>query len=156
MLLAERVPRSPSTVAPEITLQGNRGTLDLDTFILNAISYYLTRVRTNIMSVRKNSSMKKPAKAKNSRWYLKLYVAGQTPRSLAALSNLKKICEEHLAGQYSIQVIDLLKNPQLAKGDQIFALPTLVRNLPQPMKKIIGDLSNTERVLVGLDLQPGE
>ncbi len=87
-------------------------------------------------------------------WDLRLYVAGQTSKSLQAFANLKKICEEHLAGQYRIEVIDLLKNPQLAKGDQIFALPTLVRKLPEPVRKIIGDLSNTERVLVGLDLRP--
>jgi circadian clock protein KaiB len=80
-------------------------------------------------------------------------VAGQTPKSVAAFSNLKKICEEHLAGQYEIEVIDLLKHPQLASGDQILAIPTLVRRLPEPIKKIIGDLSNTERVLVGLDLR---
>ena len=84
---------------------------------------------------------------------LRLYVAGQTPKSLAAFANLKKICEEHLPGQYSIEVIDLLKKPQLASGDQILAIPTLVRKLPEPIKKIIGDLSNTERVLVGLDLR---
>lgn len=84
---------------------------------------------------------------------LRLYVAGQTPKSLAAFANLKKICEQHLAGQYHIEVIDLLKKPQLASGDQILAIPTLVRKLPQPIKKIIGDLSNTERVLVGLDLR---
>jgi circadian clock protein KaiB len=85
---------------------------------------------------------------------LRLYVAGQTSRSLAAFSNLKKICEEHLDGRYKIEIIDLLENPQLAKGDQILAVPTLVRKLPPPIKKIIGDLSNTERVLVGLDLRP--
>lgn len=84
---------------------------------------------------------------------LRLYVAGQTPKSLAAFANLKKICEEHLSGQYEIEVIDLLKHPQLASGDQILAIPTLVRKLPQPIKKIIGDLSNTERVLVGLDIR---
>lgn len=84
---------------------------------------------------------------------LRLYVAGQTPKSLAAFANLKKICEEHLPGQYEIEVIDLLKKPQLASGDQILAIPTLVRKLPEPIKKIIGDLSNTERVLVGLDLR---
>ena len=88
-------------------------------------------------------------------WELRLYVAGQTPKSLQAFANLKRICEEHLAGRYSIEVIDLLKNPQLARGDQILALPTLVRKLPEPVRKIIGDLSNTERVLVGLDLRPG-
>jgi circadian clock protein KaiB len=87
------------------------------------------------------------------KWKLKLYVAGQTPKSLQAFANLKRICEEHLAGEYHIEVVDLLKNPQLAKGDQILALPTLVRSLPEPVRKIIGDLSNTERVLVGLDLQ---
>jgi circadian clock protein KaiB len=87
-------------------------------------------------------------------WKLRLYVAGQTPKSMAAFANLKKICEEHLAGRYQIEVVDLVKNPQLAKGDQIFAIPTLVRKLPPPLRKIIGDLSNTERVLVGLDLRP--
>lgn len=86
-------------------------------------------------------------------WNLKLYVAGQTPKSILAFSNLKKICEEHVTGKYRIEVIDLLKNPQLAKGDQILAIPTLVRKLPVPIRKIIGDLSNTERVLVGLDLK---
>jgi circadian clock protein KaiB len=87
-------------------------------------------------------------------WDLRLYVAGQTNRAVAAFENLRKICEDHLPGQYRIEVIDLLKNPQLAKGDQILAVPTLVRKLPQPVRKIIGDLSNTERVLVGLDLRP--
>jgi circadian clock protein KaiB len=87
-------------------------------------------------------------------YILRLYVAGQTNKSLAAFANLKKICEEHLCGKYRIEVIDLLENPQLAKGDQILAVPTLVRKLPEPIKKIIGDLSNTERVLVGLDLRP--
>jgi circadian clock protein KaiB len=88
---------------------------------------------------------------------LRLYIAGQTPKSLTALSNLKNICETHLNGiKYRIEVIDLVKSPQLAQGDQILAIPTLVRNLPTPIRKIIGDLSNTERVLVGLDLRPGE
>ncbi len=87
-------------------------------------------------------------------WELRLYVAGQTPKSLQAFANLKQICEEHLAGKYRIEVIDLLKNPQLAKGDQILALPTLVRKLPEPVRRIIGDLSDTERVLVGLNLRP--
>lgn len=86
-------------------------------------------------------------------WNLRLYVAGQTTKSITAFANLKKICDEHLAGKYRIEVIDLLKNPQLAKGDQIIALPTLVRRLPEPIKKIIGDLANTERVLVGLDIR---
>lgn len=85
---------------------------------------------------------------------LKLYVAGQTPKAVRAFSNLRKICEEHLQGRYSIEVIDLVENPALGRGDQILALPTLVRRLPTPIKKIIGDLSNTERVLVGLDLRP--
>lgn len=84
---------------------------------------------------------------------LRLYVAGQTPRALRAFANLRKICDEHLAGRYQIEVIDLLENPTLGQGDQILALPTLVRRLPVPIKKIIGDLSNTERVLVGLDLR---
>ena len=86
-------------------------------------------------------------------WKLRLYVAGQTPKSLAAFDNLKRICELHLAGRYRIEVVDLLQNPTLARGDQILALPTLVRQLPPPVKKIIGDFSNTERVLVGLDLR---
>jgi len=87
-------------------------------------------------------------------WELRLYVAGHTPKSIKAFANLKKICEEHLKGKYHIEVIDLLKNPQLARGDQIVAVPTLVRKLPEPIKKIIGDLSNTLRVIVGLDLRP--
>ena len=86
-------------------------------------------------------------------WELRLYIAGQTQKSVAAFANLKRICEEHLQGQYRIEVVDLLKNPQLARGDQILAVPTLVRKLPEPMKKIIGDLSNEERVLVGLDIR---
>jgi circadian clock protein KaiB len=89
-------------------------------------------------------------------WDLRLYVAGQTPKSMTAFANLTRICEEHLAGKYRIEVVDLLKEPQLARGDQILALPTLVRKLPEPIKKIIGDLSNTERTLVGLDLRPRE
>ena len=84
---------------------------------------------------------------------LRLYVAGQTPRSLQALSNLKRICEEHLSGKYRVEVIDLLQKPQLAAGDQILAIPTLVRAIPKPARKIIGDLSNTEKVLVGLDVR---
>ena len=98
-----------------------------------------------------------PTKKKRSkRWELRLYVAGQTPKSLLAFANLKKLCEQHLAGEYRIEVVDLLEKPQLAKGDQIFAIPTLVRKLPTPIKKIIGDLSNTERVLVGLDIRLAE
>jgi circadian clock protein KaiB len=87
-------------------------------------------------------------------WDLKLYVAGRTARSVAALENLKTLCETHLAGRYSIEIIDLLENPQLAAGDQILAVPTLVRKMPEPIRKIIGDLSSQERVLVGLDLRP--
>lgn len=98
--------------------------------------------------------LKTPPAEKEPRWDLRLYVAGQTPRAMAAFKNLTKLCEEHLAGKYSIEVVDLLKNPQLAKGDQIIAVPTLVRKLPEPVRKILGDLSNTERVLVGLDLRP--
>lgn len=102
--------------------------------------------------------MEKPKPRSRSRpskktWELRLYVAGQTPKSLAAFANLKKICEEHLAGEYHIEVVDLLKKPQLASGDQILAIPTLVRKLPEPIRKIIGDLSDTERVLVGLNLR---
>src|SRR5947199_10292815 len=92
--------------------------------------------------------------ADDARYELRLYVAGQTPKSLTAFANLKKICEEHLAGKYRIEIIDLLETPQLASGDQILAIPTLVRKLPEPVKKIIGDLSNTERALVGLNLRP--
>ncbi len=95
------------------------------------------------------------ARRKRETWSLRLYVAGQTPKSVTAFANLRKICEEHMPGKYRIEVIDLLKNPQLAKGDQIVAIPTLVRKLPVPVRKIIGDLSNTVRVLVGLDLRPG-
>lgn len=94
------------------------------------------------------------AKTKNDNYQLRLYVAGQSPKSVKAFANLKKICEEHLNGRYTIEVIDLVKNPKLAGGDQILAIPTLVRKLPEPIKKIIGDLSNKERVLVGLDLVP--
>jgi circadian clock protein KaiB len=89
-------------------------------------------------------------------WQLRLYVAGQTPKSLAAFSNLKRICESHLNGRYIIEVIDLIDRPQLSKGDQILAIPTLVRKLPQPVRKIIGDLSDTNRVLVGLDLRAAD
>jgi circadian clock protein KaiB len=99
------------------------------------------------------SAKRKKAEAKAD-WELRLYVAGQSKKSLEALANLRKICDEHLAGKYVIEVIDLLEHPQLAAGDQIIAIPTLVRKLPTPMKKIIGDLRNTERALVGLDLRP--
>jgi circadian clock protein KaiB len=87
------------------------------------------------------------------KWNLRLYTAGQSPKSLAALDNLKRVCEEHLAGRYSIEVVDLLKNPRLAKDDQIVAIPTLVRKLPEPLRRIVGDLSDTERTLVGLQLR---
>ena len=91
------------------------------------------------------------AKQKNI-WLLKLYIAGQTAKSIEAFANLRKICEEHLKGKYSLEIVDLLKNPKLAKGDQILAIPTLVRRLPPPLKKIIGDLSDTQKVLIGLDI----
>jgi len=113
-----------------------------------------------------NSSKKTPltlekiarqAKAEDlEKWDLRLYVAGQTPRSITAFANLKRICEEHLAGRYSIEVIDLIQHPQLAAGDQILAIPTLVRKLPQPIRKIVGDLRDTDRALVGLQLRPGK
>jgi len=95
-------------------------------------------------------------KTPSAKFELRLYVASQTPKSVAALANLKRICETHLAGEYSIEVIDLTKNPGLAAGDQILAVPTLVRRFPEPIRKIIGDLSNEERVLVGLDVKPIE
>ncbi len=104
------------------------------------------------MTIKKTSKTAKKTQA--DAYVLRLYVAGQTPKSLMAFSNLKKICEEHLAGRYKIEIIDLLENPKLASGDQILAIPTLVRKLPVPVRKIIGDLSNTERVLIGLDLVP--
>jgi circadian clock protein KaiB len=111
------------------------------------------------MSVAKNTLAKKknpkPRKAADQLWTLRLYVAGQTTKSMVAFSNLKKICEEHLPGKYKIEVIDLLENPKLASDHQILAIPTLIRKLPEPIRKIVGDLSDTERVLVGLDLQPG-
>jgi circadian clock protein KaiB len=107
-----------------------------------------TRHETSKTRLRK----KRPAKARSDIWILRLYVAGQTLKSVTALNNLKLICEEQLKGKYRIEVIDLLKRPQLARDDQILAVPTLVRKLPQPVRNIIGDLSNTARVLVGLDL----
>jgi circadian clock protein KaiB len=108
------------------------------------------------MTVEAKAMTPRKTRAKNveESWQLRLYVAGQTPKSISAFNNLKKICAEHLEGKYSLEVIDLLVNPQLAQGDQIVAVPTLVRRLPPPMKKIIGDLSNEERVLVGLELRP--
>jgi circadian clock protein KaiB len=95
-----------------------------------------------------------PEPAGEESWELRLYVAGRTPKSLAAFANLKRLCEEHLAGRYSIEVVDLLEQPHLAEGDEIIAIPTLVRKLPEPVKKIVGDLSNTERSLIGLQLRP--
>jgi circadian clock protein KaiB len=106
---------------------------------------------------RSTSSKKPPAKRSGADadfWQLRLYIAGLSPNSVAAISNLKKICEDQLKGKYRIEVIDLLEKPQLAKGDQIIAIPTLVRRLPPPVKKIIGNLSKAERTLVGLDIQP--
>jgi circadian clock protein KaiB len=106
------------------------------------------------MTSRSKGSFSEAAAAQDEeRWVLRLYVAGQTPKSLAAFDNLKQLCEERLKGRYTIEVIDLLKNPQLAKDDQILAIPTVVRKLPPPVRRIIGDLSDTERVLVGLDLR---
>jgi circadian clock protein KaiB len=102
----------------------------------------------NFIITKSNSGM-----AVEERWELRLYIAGQTPKSILALQNITKYCKEHLEGKYSIEVIDLLKNPQLAEGDQIFAIPTLVRKFPEPIRKIIGDLSNEERVLVGLNIR---
>ena len=96
--------------------------------------------------------MKSSARQDEKSWDLRLYVAGQTPKSITALANLKKICEEHLENRYNIEIIDLVRNPHRARKDQILAIPTLVRNLPTPIKKIIGDLSNTEKVLIGLEV----
>jgi circadian clock protein KaiB len=100
------------------------------------------------------TATKKAARTASQEYLLRLYVAGQTPKSLQAFANLKEICETHLKGRYRIEVIDLIQNPALARGDQILALPAVVRQLPPPVKKIIGDFSNAERVLVGLDLRP--
>lgn len=102
---------------------------------------------------KRRAAVSRPKPIKAETWDLRLYVAGQTPRSVAAFQNLKRLCEEHLKGQYQIEVIDLLENPKLAQGDQILAIPTLVRKLPEPVRKIIGDLSDSERVLIGLDLR---
>jgi circadian clock protein KaiB len=99
-------------------------------------------------------TLAKSGKPKEDKWELRLYIAGNTPKSIAALNNLKKYCEEHLCDRYELEVIDLLTHPQLAAGDQILAIPTLVRKVPVPVRKIIGDLSNEEKVLVGLDLRP--
>ena len=107
------------------------------------------------MNAKSSSRLKlKPKGGTADSYVLRLYTAGQTPKSLTAFDNLKKICEQHLIGRYSIEVVDLTQKPRLAAGDQILALPTLVRRLPEPVRKIIGDLSDTEAVLVGLDLRP--
>lgn len=108
--------------------------------------------RSGEAKIKKAVKTKKTLKKKDI-WELRLYVAGQTPKSMTAFANLKKICEEHLPGRFTIEVVDLLENPQLAAGDQILAIPTLVRKLPQPIRKIIGDLSNTEKTLVGLNIR---
>ncbi len=107
------------------------------------------------MTKAKSTRRTRPKKPQ-AEWELRLYIAGETAKAVAAFSNLQKICEEHLKGKYRIEVIDLMKNPTLARGDQILAIPTLVRKLPTPVKKIIGDLANEQRVLVGLDLRPVE
>jgi circadian clock protein KaiB len=107
------------------------------------------------MKTKPKTDATKATRAKSAdHWKLRLYVAGQTPKSLVAFTNLNRLCEDHLKGRYTIEVIDLVETPRLAKDDQILAIPTLVRKLPEPVRKIIGDLSNTERVLVGLDLIP--
>jgi len=114
------------------------------------------RVRQQPLSLQVLSKKKAHEQSKAEVWELRLYVAGQTPRSLAAFANLKRICEEHLSGRYNIEVVDLKEHPQLAAGDQIVAIPTLVRKLPEPLRKIVGDLSSTERALVGLQLRPAK
>jgi circadian clock protein KaiB len=110
--------------------------------------------KTKGARVRAQASAAKVLKKESAedKWNMRLYVAGQTPKSLAAFSNLKQLCDQHLTGRYQIEVVDLLKQPQLAQNDQIVALPTLVRKLPEPIKRVIGDLSNLERVMIGLDL----
>ena len=107
----------------------------------------------------KKAAVKKPVQKVNNKdpkWMLRLYIAGNTPKSMTALANLKRYCEEHMGDKYSLEVIDLLLQPQLAAGDQILAIPTLVRKVPVPIRKIIGDLSNEEKVLVGLDIRPAK
>ena len=106
--------------------------------------------------VKVHAVVAKPAAEKNNGWNLRLYVAGQTSKSIAAIANLKRICEQHMPVRYNIEVIDLMQKPQLARNDQIVAIPTLIRKVPEPMKRIIGDLSATERVLIGLDLVPAK
>lgn len=113
----------------------------------------IPRPTASLVEILKKST---PAERAAETWDLRLYVAGQSPRSIAAFANLKKICEEHLSGRYNIEVVDLVQHPQLAAGDQIVAIPTLVRKLPQPLRRIVGDLRDTERALVGLQLRPGK
>jgi|GEM_PF-278320 len=120
----------------------------------SVIIWNMERMMKTKKTLAKKRHVKRSSTGGNEVWNLRLYVAGQTPKSLTAIANLEKICEEHLEGRYKIELIDLLQSPQLAKGDQILALPTLVRKLPVPVRKIIGDLSDTDRVLVGLDLIP--
>jgi circadian clock protein KaiB len=111
-------------------------------------------MKTSTEKVEKSNQQDNPSIPDIEEWILRLYVAGQSPKSITAFKNLKTICEEQLNGRYTIEVIDLLINPQLGKDDQILAIPTLIRKFPEPVKKIIGDLSNTDRVLIGLDLLP--
>ena len=108
----------------------------------------------SLQEIYRNSKVQ--SQAEPEVWDLRLYVAGQSPRSVAAFANLKKLCEEHLSGRYNIEVVDLVKHPQLAAGDQIIAIPTLVRKLPEPLRRIVGDLRDTERALVGLQLRPSK
>jgi circadian clock protein KaiB len=108
------------------------------------------------LSLDQLSKQKPAAESESQQWNLRLYVAGQTPRSVTAFANLKRLCEEHLAGRYTIEVVDLVKHPQLAAGDQIVAIPTLVRKLPEPLRKIVGDLRDAERALVGLQVRPSD
>jgi circadian clock protein KaiB len=110
-------------------------------------------MKTNPMPVARPEVKRAPRKAASSRYILKLYIAGQSPKSANAIVNIKKICEEYLQGRYQLDVIDLYQQPQFAQGEQIIALPTLIRKLPLPLRRIIGDMSNTERVLVGLDIR---
>ena len=105
------------------------------------------------METKNVPALEKPSPPDSDFYDLRLYVAGQTPKSVAAIANLKRFCEEHLEGKYRIEVVDLVQDPKLARSDQILAIPTLVRRLPEPIRKIIGDLSNSERVLVGLDVR---
>ena len=105
------------------------------------------------LSLQSIADQKSPEQSDAKEWNLRLYVAGQTPRSIAAFANLKKLCDEHLSGRYTIEIVDLLKHPQLAAGDQIVAIPTLVRKLPEPLRKIVGDLRDSERALVGLQIR---